>query len=80
MTAQSMKMIDLKRWNLVQVTILHRFGINAEPDTVLAFGEWFANEVDYLHRLPRSSEFHSVKRRFLSVFNQRRGDDDKSEC
>ncbi len=64
MTAQSMKMIDLKRWNLVQMMLLQRVGLPLEPETLLIFGEWFSTEVDNLRRLPRLSEVRQVRENF----------------
>ncbi len=61
MTAQSMKMIDLKRWNLVQMMLLQKVGLPLEPETLLVFGEWFSTEVDNLRRLPRLSEVRQAR-------------------
>ena len=61
MTAHSMKTIDLKRWNLVQMMLLQRIGLPLEPETLLVFGEWFSSEVDNLRRLPRLSEVRQAQ-------------------
>ena len=64
MTARRMKIIDLRRWNLVQAILVQRLGMSAEPEIIMAFSEWFANEVDHLHRLPRFSETQMAKTRY----------------
>ena len=56
MTSRAMKVADLRRWNLIQAALIERLGITEEPTSVIAFGEWFANQVDVLRRLPRWTE------------------------
>lgn len=56
MTAKKMKVIDLKRWNLLQLHLMQKMGIPLDPDHVMEFAKWFSNEVDNLGRLPRLEE------------------------
>jgi hypothetical protein len=65
MTAKSMRRTDLRRWNLIQIALMEGLGVAIEPANVLAFGKWFADEVDRLRRLPRYSEVELARSYFL---------------
>ena len=70
MTANTMKLTDLRRWNLVQVVMMRRLGIGSDIDEVASFSYWFAQIVDQLQRLPRFSEVQrafKMTRTFQSV-------------
>lgn len=59
MTSNQYKLRDLRRWNHLQMAVMQRLNIPLEADSVLAFGEWFANYVDSLGRLPRWEEIRT---------------------
>ena len=59
MTSRHYKIMDLERWNHLQLTVMKGLHLSAEPDEVLAFGEWFASLVDDLGRLPSWEEIRA---------------------
>jgi len=61
MTDKRMKLVDLRRWNRLQLALMQRLGVPLEPEAVTAFGEWFASVVNHLGRLPRPQELEALQ-------------------
>ena len=60
MTSKQYKLMDLGRWNHLQLTVMKGLHLSPEPDEVRAFGEWFACLVDDLGRLPDWKEIRTA--------------------
>lgn len=56
-TAERLRALDLRRWNLLQINFMRYFEIPIDPDHVAAFGRWFDEQVNHLGRFPRVEEY-----------------------
>ncbi|MBP7829487.1 MAG: hypothetical protein KA248_06180 [Kiritimatiellae bacterium] len=56
MSSASLKTRNLGRWNRIQARFIARLNLSRDPQSVLAFGSWFAYCVDHRGRLPRLAD------------------------